>query len=344
MSVDDIVLVIISGLGVVHGLFLAIFLWTYRKGNRLSNILLGLLLLVLSFRVGKSVFLEFTPDLDVKFIFAGLGTIMAIGPLFYLFAKSCINKSFVVSRKYLLQFIPSILGVCFGLWLEDHHMESIPLVFFAALFFSYYLHFIIYIFITYKLVKEHKAKGLNIEVYELLMLFVYGLSAIWVVYVLNLFDETVPYIVGPVLYSVVAYVISFIVISKDYISKIDQTKYKTTTISDEQSRQLYSRVLELVENEKQYQNPELTLKSMSKDLNVTTQTLSMVINQRSGKNFNSFINYYRIEESKQLLHSKAFKNHTMAAIAFEVGFNSISSFNTAFKKQTGKTPVAFKDS
>lgn len=83
---------------------------------------------------------------------------------------------------------------------------------------------------------------------------------------------------------------------------------------------------------------------MSKDLNVTTQTLSMVINQRSGKNFNSFINYYRIEESKQLLHSKDFKNHTMAAIAFEVGFNSISSFNTAFKKQTGKTPVAFKDS
>jgi AraC-like DNA-binding protein len=342
MSVDDIVLVIISGLGVVHGLFLAIFLWTYRKGNRLSNILLGLLLLVLSFRVGKSVFLEFTPDLDVKFIFAGLGTIMAIGPLFYLFAKSCINKSFVVSRKYLLQFIPSILGVCFGLWLEDLHIETIPLPFFAILFIAYYLHFIIYIFITYKLVR--RAKELNKDVYELLMLLTYGLSAIWVVYVLNLFDETVPYIVGPVLYSVVAYVISFIVISKDYISKIDQTKYKTTTVSEEQSRQLYSRVLELVENEKQYQNPELTLKSMSKDLNVTTQTLSMVINQRSGKNFNSFINYFRIEQSKQLLHSKAFKNHTMAAIAFEVGFNSISSFNTAFKKQTGKTPVAFKDS
>lgn len=340
MSVDDIVLVIISGLGVVHGLFLAIFLWTYRKGNRLSNILLGLLLIVLSFRIGKSVFLEFTPDLDVKFIFAGLGTIIAIGPLFYLFAKSCINKSFVVSRKHLLQFIPSTVGVCFGLWLEDRHIETIPLPFFAILFIAYYLHFIIYIFITYKLVR--RAKELNKDVYELLMLLTYGLSAIWVVYVLNLFDETVPYIVGPVLYSVVAYVISFIVISKDYISKIDQTKYKTTTVSEEQSRQLYSRVLELVENEKQYQNPELTLKSMSKDLNVTTQTLSMVINQRSGKNFNSFINYYRIEESKQLLHSKEFKNHTMAAIAFEVGFNSISSFNTAFKKQTGKTPVAFK--
>ncbi|MTI37939.1 hypothetical protein E1140_00405, partial [Fulvivirga lutimaris] len=154
MSANEIVLIVISGLGVIHGLFLAIFLWTYRKGNRLSNILLGLLLLVLSFRIGKSVFLEFTPALDVKFIFSGLGTIMAIGPLFYLFAKSCINKSFTVSSKYLAQFIPSVLGVCFGFWLEERHLDIIPLPFFALLFITYYLHFIIYIFITYKLVKR----------------------------------------------------------------------------------------------------------------------------------------------------------------------------------------------
>ncbi len=57
MSATDILLIIVSGLGVIHGLYLAIFLWLYPKGNSLSNKLLTALLLVLSFRVGKSVFL-----------------------------------------------------------------------------------------------------------------------------------------------------------------------------------------------------------------------------------------------------------------------------------------------
>lgn len=342
MPANDIILVIISGLGVIHGLFLAIFLWTYSKGNRLSNHLLALLLIVLSFRIGKSVFLEFTPELDVKFIFSGLATIMAIGPLFYLFSKACIDKTFRLEYNHYLQFIPAILGFCFGLWLEDTHLDRWPLIFFGLLFLFYYLHFLAYIALTYKLIKVSKDKGLSHDIYNMLMLFVYGLAALWFVYVLNLFDEDIPYIIGPILYSAVAYVISFIVIKKDYISKVDQTKYKTTAISEEQSLQLYKKVLELLEKDKLYKNAELTLKSMSKELNVSTQILSMVINQRSEMNFNTFINHYRIEESKQLLNAESFKNLTIAAIAFEVGFNSISSFNTSFKKLTGKTPVEFK--
>ncbi|MFN7330206.1 MAG: helix-turn-helix domain-containing protein [Bacteroidota bacterium] len=49
-----------------------------------------------------------------------------------------------------------------------------------------------------------------------------------------------------------------------------------------------------------------------------------------------------MEESKRLLHLVEFKNQTIASIAFEVGFNSLSSFNTAFKKETGETPMAYR--
>jgi AraC-like DNA-binding protein len=54
------------------------------------------------------------------------------------------------------------------------------------------------------------------------------------------------------------------------------------------------------------------------------------------------VNAFRIEEAKRLLHQEEFKNQTIASIAFEVGFNSISSFNTAFKKATGETPMAYR--
>uniref|UniRef100_UPI0035942FFC hypothetical protein n=1 Tax=Aquiflexum sp. TaxID=1872584 RepID=UPI0035942FFC len=65
MSSQDIILVVLSSLGVVHGVFLALYLWSYTKGNSVANKLLSLLLIFLSFRIGKSVFLEFSTNLDV---------------------------------------------------------------------------------------------------------------------------------------------------------------------------------------------------------------------------------------------------------------------------------------
>lgn len=79
MTTIHISLILISGLGVLHGVFLAIYLWTYNKGNSLSNKILSLLLLALSFRIGKSVFLEFANHLHIKMIFVGLAVMMVIG-------------------------------------------------------------------------------------------------------------------------------------------------------------------------------------------------------------------------------------------------------------------------
>lgn len=342
MHANDLLLVVISGLGVVHGLFLAFFLWGYRKGNPVSNKLLGSLLIVLSLRVGKSVFLEFTDRIDIKIIFVGLSLIMAIGPLYYLFARSCIHKSFQLTWKHFLHFIPMAIGFVIGLLLEKHHVTTLPVTFFAALFICYYLHFLIYLLYSYRYVLQQRDAGLSFNNFVLLRLFFYGLLVIWVAYVLNLFDDFVPYVIGPILYSIVAYLISFIVISKGYISKIDHVKYKTTPVSDEQSDHIYAKALKLIVDDRQFQNPSLTLKSLSESLNVSPQVLSLVINQKSGKNFNGFVNAFRIEESKRLLRSAEFKNQTIAAIAFEVGFNSISSFNTTFKKETGETPMSYR--
>jgi AraC-like DNA-binding protein len=342
MSVSDILLVVVSGLGVIHGLFLAIFLLVYPKGNSLSNKLLSALLLVLSFRVGKSVFFAFVDSINIKIIFIGLATIMAIGPLFYFFSLSCTKKSFKLTFKHFLHFIPALIGIAIGLQLEKEHLTALPLAFFIALYAFYYLHFLFYLLFTYWYVVQQKGGGLSTDTFNLLRLFFFGLLIIWFAYVLNLFDEVVPYVIGPILYSVAAYVISFIVISEGYIGKIDYIKYKTTPVSDEQSDLLYTRALQLIVNERQFQNANLTLKSLSKTLHVSPQILSQVINQKSGSNFNSFINTYRIEEARRLLHQPEFKNQTIAAIAYEVGFNSISSFNTAFKKQTGETPLAFR--
>ena len=69
--------------------------------------------------------------------------------------------------------------------------------------------------------------------------------------------------------------------------------------------------------------------------------LSQVINAHTGLNFYDFISQYRIEEAKKIL-SEPFTNKTVLEVLYEVGFNSKSSFNTAFKKFTGVTPTHYK--
>ncbi|MEQ9424139.1 MAG: helix-turn-helix domain-containing protein [Cyclobacteriaceae bacterium] len=344
MSPADIFLIIVSGLGVIHGLFLAIFLWSYSKGNSTSNRILSTLLFVLSFRVGKSVLLEFATDLDVKIIFGGLGTLMIIGPLFYFYTISIADKSFRFKKRYLAHFVPALVGISFGVWLQDHHLETLPLVLFAVLFLSYYTHYLIYIIMSYMhITRKRKSGSVPGETWKLFKLLFIGLLIIWFAYVLNLFDDLVPYVVGPVLYSIVAYTVSFIVIKKGYLEKINHEKYRSTPVSDEQMIEIYNKLFQLIKDEKKYMDPGLTLKSLSTKLGLSTQVLSQVVNLKSGMNFNHFINKFRVEQSIMLLNDSDYQNRTIASIAMDVGFNSISSFNSAFKKITSKTPVAYRN-
>ena len=67
-----------------------------------------------------------------------------------------------------------------------------------------------------------------------------------------------------------------------------------------------------------------------------------MINSKFGQNFYDFVNHYRIEEAKSIMVSNTDDKKTILEILYEVGFNSKSAFNNAFKKNTGKTPSEFK--
>ncbi|MBL7817779.1 MAG: helix-turn-helix domain-containing protein [Saprospiraceae bacterium] len=87
-----------------------------------------------------------------------------------------------------------------------------------------------------------------------------------------------------------------------------------------------------------YSNPNLSLNELAAKLKMPPHTLSKIINDGFGVNFFDFINSYRIEEFKKLVHDPRYKNQTFLAIAFEVGFNSKTAFNRSFKKMTNQTP------
>jgi AraC-like DNA-binding protein len=118
-------------------------------------------------------------------------------------------------------------------------------------------------------------------------------------------------------------------------------KYQHSLLDDDLARHYLNVVVEAVVNQKMYLNPDLTISMLVEQTGVSRHRLSQVINQKLGKNFNDFVNEYRVEEAKKLLVSPESHYLTNLAIAFEVGFNSKSTFYTVFKKNTGLTPSEF---
>jgi AraC-like DNA-binding protein len=98
---------------------------------------------------------------------------------------------------------------------------------------------------------------------------------------------------------------------------------------------------ELFLTQKPYLEPDLTLPKLADMMQMTTHELSGLINNGFQKNFYHFINGYRIEECKRFLEDSKEDSVNMLGIAYDSGFNSKTTFNTAFKAYTGVSPTEY---
>ncbi|WP_369681505.1 helix-turn-helix domain-containing protein [Draconibacterium sediminis] len=99
--------------------------------------------------------------------------------------------------------------------------------------------------------------------------------------------------------------------------------------------------MKFVSEEQPFLIPNLTLRLLADQVEIHPNKLSWLLNERIGKNFNEFINYYRIEYFKQLALDPKNSHISLIGLAYESGFNSKTVFNTYFKKETGMTPKEF---
>lgn len=119
------------------------------------------------------------------------------------------------------------------------------------------------------------------------------------------------------------------------------------TLSNFEKEQLLKKVdaLSVVfEKERLYQNAQLSLTDVASQMGWNLRETSMIINQGFNKNFNDFVNGYRVDAVKDKLAKGAFVQHTLLAIALECGFNSKSTFNRVFKRMTQQSPNEYLNS
>lgn len=116
--------------------------------------------------------------------------------------------------------------------------------------------------------------------------------------------------------------------------------YEIKSVSDDD----ITTVQHLMQVKKAYLNPELNLSDLAKQANMTRAQLSEVINSGFGKNFNDFVNEYRVNAFKHMLQEGKHKQLSLLGVAFECGFNSKATFNRVFKKLTSFSPTQYLNS
>lgn len=120
-------------------------------------------------------------------------------------------------------------------------------------------------------------------------------------------------------------------------------RYRTSSLRGVDEIRLYERIKHIMEEEKLYLDPDLTLRKLSAQLDTNTKYLSQVINHHGGCNFLTFINGFRVEKVKEYLNEGDFYRHTFFGIAQRCGFKNKSTFYKVFRDMTGVTPKVYAD-
>lgn len=122
----------------------------------------------------------------------------------------------------------------------------------------------------------------------------------------------------------------------------EEIKYIHSTLTKEDSRRYAETLENYMYTKKPYLEPDLSINDLAEKLNINVRTISQVINDELGLRFFDYINKYKVQAAESLLKNPSDPKMTILEIMYEIGFSSKSSFNTAFKKFTGKTPSEYK--
>ncbi|SNZ01498.1 helix-turn-helix domain-containing protein [Flagellimonas pacifica] len=119
------------------------------------------------------------------------------------------------------------------------------------------------------------------------------------------------------------------------------SKYLKSGLTLREASEIKEKIKRAFEHDKLYKNNVIGLNDLSEHIAEDRYKVSQVINEYLQKNFYSLLNHYRIQEAKHLLISQPFLS--VKAIMYEVGFNSKTSFYSAFKKETGLSPNDYRN-
>ncbi|SEW51990.1 helix-turn-helix domain-containing protein [Chitinophaga arvensicola] len=358
-------------LGVIQGFIvsgLLFFSTRHRQSNRLLAALIFLLTMA-SFSLCGAFYDWFhSPWLNFITQLLPLITVMPVGPLLYFYIQSMLNPDFKLGKSQWWQLstmiidfgapltgIIFVVGVLTGL-LKNHPQ---PWGIFMDTYNIYadiprWMSMAVYTGLSFRYVTAYKRTlqpNHRLQWAQQLILAFAGFSLLWLVYLvpyviprytdmmLDTFDWYPLYIPITVLIywlGIKGYIISY----KELVSdKKTETVLPETTVIP-----ALALLKKAMEEDLLYLNTALTLQMVAQHTGLPPKTISAVLNQHAHKNFNEFVNSYRVDLFKEKLLQEEAGQLTFAGIAYDCGFSSPATFQRVFKQLTGMSPSAYRKS
>lgn len=130
---------------------------------------------------------------------------------------------------------------------------------------------------------------------------------------------------------------------KPALQELIEKKSASPRLTEDDIRRLKTRLDQLMTKEQLFTNSDLNLPLLAESMEISIHELSYLLNKGYGQNFYQYINQYRVTRVKELMLSEKHRHLSILGIAFEAGFNSKTTFNTAFKKTAGMSPAEYRE-
>lgn len=339
VSLGDQILFLLAGLGVFNGLLLSIYFISV-KPRKWYNLLFSILLLMLCVRIGKSLFFLFA-DISRTFRQVGLSACVLIGPALYLYLKNIHLRREKITKTDLAHLIITALFVIVVgiIWPYEHYPDFWNQRMVLMIYGIWVIYMLASTFVVSSIVRD---KTVLDKILRRWMLLVYGgVMVLCIAYVLAYFGF--PYLAGPLLFSVILYAILFYLATKENRNRVLGTspiKYANRVSSMAGDEVLLSAIEDLMKEDQLYLDHDLKLQDVSTSTGYSVHAVSRVINSRLGLSFNKYVNGFRVDKACRLLLENDLLS--VEGIAQEVGFNSKTTFYTAFKEKMQLTPAQYK--
>ncbi len=319
-------MIAIASIGVMNALVAMVIFIRSRSSNRLMNQALALLSLLIAIRIGKVI--AQTSDLYlIKALYFNLmhGAYLLLGPALILFLKAQVVQKFKPGRRDLIHIIPASLLLLLatvlrssleeGQWLNIYQLIlllPVPYVVFAG-----------------RLILKSPYKT------KVCPWAILGLVALVILFNTAYFLFEFPfYLVTTCL------VLAFALVLLLRFVEFRTSLVFKSVVNPSESEIMQFEVFEIYIHE-HYHSFDLSMNTVSDSLGIPKHSLSRIINHQSGKSFSEYVNALRISKASELLSKEP--QLKITAIAYEVGFRSISSFNTTFRSHTDMTPSSYRE-